>query len=188
LELDDDAEFDSLGLDSLASMEAIYELEKEFGLSFSRDLFTKCPTVRAVNDFLVVHQRRAEFIDIPTPHPTQRSIVDSGIGGRQYLVSIQSCDHADDVPLLLVHDGSGLVNSYHRLPPLHRNVWAIHDPAVITGAKWDSLDEMATAYAEYVLEAIPGPLIVGGQSPVPFFLQSDMSSCNRVVLWWCRSI
>jgi hypothetical protein len=124
--------------------------------------------VRSVNEFLGHNQRRAEFIDILTPHPTLQGTVDTGIGGRQCLVSIQSCDHADDVPLLLVHDGSGLINSYNRLPALHRNVWAIRDPAVTTGAKWDSLDAMATAYAEYALEAIPGPLIVGGQSLVPF--------------------
>ena len=178
-EFEDDANFEALGLDSLASMEALYELQKEFELSLPRHLFADCSTVRSVNAFLASHRSSAENVKIT--HPSTRQYpVNAGLRPREILVPIQVCHNSNSVPLLLIHDGSGLINSYDRLPSLHRSVWAIHNPKIITGETWGSLHDMAAEYAQYASETISGPLIVGGQFGN---LDSFSSDVSMVVGW-----
>ncbi|KAJ7613999.1 polyketide beta-ketoacyl-synthase [Roridomyces roridus] len=68
------------------------------------------------------------------------------------------------LPLFLVHDGSGLINSYHHISSLDRAVWGIHNPRFINGQPWDSVGDMAAAYAEYIFGVTTGPVILGGWS------------------------
>ncbi|KAJ7605013.1 Alpha/Beta hydrolase protein [Roridomyces roridus] len=68
------------------------------------------------------------------------------------------------LPVFLVHDGSGLVNPYHHISSLDRAVWGIHNPRFINGRPWDSVGDMAAAYAEYNLGVTTGPVILGGWS------------------------
>ncbi|KAJ7603910.1 Alpha/Beta hydrolase protein [Roridomyces roridus] len=57
---------------------------------------------------------------------------------------------------------SGLVNSYHHISSLDRAAWGIHNPRFINGRPWDSVGDMAAAYAEYILGVTTGPVILGG--------------------------
>ncbi|KAJ7604989.1 putative polyketide synthase [Roridomyces roridus] len=68
------------------------------------------------------------------------------------------------LPVFLVHDGSGLINSYHHISSLDRAVWGIHNPRFINGRPWESVGDMAAAYAEYILGVTTGPVILGGWS------------------------
>jgi thioesterase domain-containing protein len=68
------------------------------------------------------------------------------------------------VPLLLIHDGSGLINHYNRLMPLHRDVFALSNPCLITGGKWESVEQIAESYANVVLAAKTDQIIIGGWS------------------------
>ncbi|KAF8125118.1 Alpha/Beta hydrolase protein, partial [Boletus edulis] len=68
-------------------------------------------------------------------------------------------------PLYLVHDGSGLVSHYERLLPLHRDVWGLSNPRFFSGDPWQTLEEMAQAYAQTIEQhAHDGALMLGGQS------------------------
>ncbi|EPQ54389.1 polyketide beta-ketoacyl-synthase [Gloeophyllum trabeum ATCC 11539] len=75
-----------------------------------------------------------------------------------------STPKAVDLPLFLVHDGSGLVNYYERLSPLDRNIWGIHNPNFITGQAYDSVVAMASEYADLITKTASGPILLGGWS------------------------
>lgn len=66
-------------------------------------------------------------------------------------------------PLLLIHDGSGLTNHYDSLLPLHRDVLALANPHLITGGKWETLEQMAASYVEVVLSVTSDQIIIGGK-------------------------
>ena len=164
-ELGDDVELESFGLDSLTAMEALHVLQTEFGVELPRNLFTRYRTLRAVRSFLSGHCK-SESIS-PTSSPRQlvaeEPDLDLIMSPLRLPVPIQQCKDGDCTPLFLIHDGSGLINYYDRLPPLNRNIWAIYNPQLITGKPWESLSSMAIAYAKYVVETSSRPVILGGK-------------------------
>ncbi|KAJ7621501.1 hypothetical protein DFH06DRAFT_1448289 [Mycena polygramma] len=70
--------------------------------------------------------------------------------------------HRGRLPLFLIHDGSGLINYYHRLSSLGRPIWAIHNPRFASGRPWAGLADMAATYVDYILSETSGPLLLGG--------------------------
>jgi hypothetical protein len=66
------------------------------------------------------------------------------------------------VPLLLFHDGSGLVTYIRNLPSLGRDLWGIYNPYIINDRPWESVVSMAAEYAKYTIEAGLGPVLLGG--------------------------
>jgi iterative type I PKS product template protein len=71
--------------------------------------------------------------------------------------------HTERSPLVLIHDGSGLINHYERLPPLYRTVFGIQNPHFITAQPWDSLVKMAAQYAQRISASLPkGGVLLGG--------------------------
>lgn len=68
------------------------------------------------------------------------------------------------LPVVLIHDSSGLVFNYHLLEDLRRDVFGIEDPLFETDKSWASgIPEMAEAYASAVAATIgQGPIILGG--------------------------
>lgn len=74
------------------------------------------------------------------------------------------------IPVVFVHDGSGLVSYLRRLPLIGRDLWGIQNPKFfgvgcgsdghveqasdrIKDDSWESVEEMAKEYTQYVLEA-----------------------------------
>ena len=70
----------------------------------------------------------------------------------------------DQLPLWLIHDGSGLCAQYHRLESLQRTVYAIHDPKFFSDDSWTDVSEMAEEYAQLIRRNTSGSCIVGGWS------------------------
>ncbi|KAI1208282.1 putative polyketide synthase [Annulohypoxylon truncatum] len=67
--------------------------------------------------------------------------------------------------LFLIHDGSGVCTHYHRLQPLGRPVYALHDPKLLDPFDgWASLGAMADEYARQIAAATAGPYLLGGWS------------------------
>jgi len=177
-DIGDDADFESLGLDSLTSIEALYALKNEFGLELPADLFTTCPTARSVLSFLSGHLRAGTQIMEPVvTNPIGLEVAAKVVDIAQtniariaralrldtVPVSIQQSKTTDRLPLFLIHDGSGLVNYYDRLSPLDRNIWGIHNPRFVTAQPWDGVVQMAMAYTDYILSATSMPVILGGK-------------------------
>ncbi|EEB99388.1 hypothetical protein MPER_00945 [Moniliophthora perniciosa FA553] len=64
----------------------------------------------------------------------------------------------------MIHDGSGLVNYYERLPDMNRTVWAIHNPRFRASQQWKDIQEMASVYADYISSITTEPVFLGGWS------------------------
>ncbi|KAG8214317.1 Alpha/Beta hydrolase protein [Butyriboletus roseoflavus] len=102
---------------------------------------------------------KASLGESPVYHHRHSSDVDG------VLVSLQQCPGGLHAPLYLVHDESGLVNHYERLLPLHRDVWGLSNPRFFHGEPWETVEEMARAYALAIEQhANDAPLMLGGRS------------------------
>jgi thioesterase domain-containing protein len=68
------------------------------------------------------------------------------------------------LPLVLIHDSSGLGFNYHLLDDLRRDVYGIEDSLFGTDRAWaGGIPEMAKAYASAVAATVgEGPIILGG--------------------------
>ncbi|KAM7186523.1 hypothetical protein V8F20_011345 [Naviculisporaceae sp. PSN 640] len=75
-------------------------------------------------------------------------------------------DNVDATPLVLFHDGSGTVFSYHMLGDLSRPMWAVSNPHYGKDTKFLlGMPEMARRYVSNMKKCIPsGKIILGGWS------------------------
>ncbi|KAG6866326.1 Type I Iterative PKS [Blastosporella zonata] len=169
-EIDDDADFDSLGLDSLTSIEALHALKTEYRLDLPSTVFTSFHTPRTLRSYLASQVAKPSKISHSETHeavkrstPTNSETIFSVLRLDVNPLPIQSSS-SGRLPLFLIHDGSGLVNYYERLPPLERPVWAIHNPNFSTSQPWDSITQMAKTYANYITNLTTGPILLGGWS------------------------
>jgi iterative type I PKS product template protein len=165
-ELREDADLELLGLDSLASIEAHHALQSHFAMLLPSDLFTTHTSASAVESFITgrllascqPHSDNTDTAARPTAvHPDPAADCPETL-----LVSVQRTRLPGRAPLLLIHDGSGLVSYIRNLPSLGRDLWGIHNPYFIEGRPWESVVSMAAEYAKYTIEAGLGPVILGG--------------------------
>ncbi|ESK90423.1 polyketide synthase [Moniliophthora roreri MCA 2997] len=161
-QIHDDTPFDSLGLDSLASIEVLHELKVKHHLELPNDIFTKYTTLKSLKAHL--SPDASHRIERPSTNET-----DIAIGRMLRLdanpILYQTVQSSGSVPIYLIHDGSGLANYYERLYPLHRAVWAIHNPRFLQSDPWKNLMEMTKVYADFIIStAKSGPVIIGGWS------------------------
>ncbi|KAF8549493.1 putative polyketide synthase [Imleria badia] len=160
-EIKGDTDLGSLGLDSLGSIEAQQALRVALNRPIPHNIFTQCPTLSALCEFLVDDLNDADVSS------------DKIYGGESQVchpydvafVSLQQCPGSLHVPLYLVHDGSGLVSDYERLLPLHRDVWGLSNPRFFCDEPWETLEDMAQAYASMIEQhASDAALMLGGWS------------------------
>lgn len=160
-EIKDDADFGSLGLDSLGSIEAQQALRVALNRPIPHDIFSKHPTLSALCEFLLedlVSDLKTYSGESPVCHPHLSDDV--------ALLSLQQCPGIVHAPLYLVHDGSGLVSHYERLLPLNRDVWGLSNPRFFCDEPWETLEDMAQAYAQTIEQhanANDAALMLGGQ-------------------------
>ncbi|KZP30156.1 putative polyketide synthase [Athelia psychrophila] len=145
-DINEDADLESLGLDSLTTIEAIHCF-KQSGHDLSHDIFQTYNTIRAIQIFL---SESPQFIG------------KSNCGPRLNRIQVFS----RGAPLFLIHDGSGMVDYFSRMPSLGRDVWTIPNPHFGNDAPWPwaDLESMAQEYTSYVTSMSSGPVLVGGWS------------------------
>ena len=168
--LREDADLELLGLDSLASIEAHHALQSHFAISLPSDLFTTHTNAKAIQLFIINRLATGYNSDNGSAHsrtnsadtanPTHRSETADCPGTLP--ISVQRTRQPGRVPLLLIHDGSGLVTYMRNLPSLGRDLWGIYNPNFINGRPWESVLSMAAEYAKYTTEAGLGPVLLGG--------------------------
>ena len=168
-ELCEDADLELLGLDSLASIEAHHALQSHFSISLPSDLFSTHTSAKAIESFLTsrllasYESQNGSTNSNATDSEHQVDVFsEPAIRPEAFPVSVQRTGLTGRVPLLLIHDGSGLVSYIRNLPPLGRDLWGIHNPHVINGRPWESVVSMAVEYAKYTTEAGLGPVLLGG--------------------------
>ncbi|KAG6829310.1 Type I Iterative PKS [Tricholoma furcatifolium] len=171
-EIDDDADLEDLGLDSLTSIEALHAFRTEFGLELSNNLFTSLRTPRALQTYLSSQLSKPSTLssyvekhekNLSSPSPTNTEAISTILRLNHNPLLIQSSNSGRH-PLFLLHDGSGLVNYYERLSSLNRSVWAIYNPNFTTSRSWESVQQMAKVYAHDIAHSTVGPVLLGGWS------------------------
>ena len=170
-ELHEDADLELLGLDSLASIEAHHALRSHFAISLPSDFFTTHTSPKSIQSFITSRLSASRISDNGSTHSrvnstgtTHSKALPSEPAGYpgSLPISVQRTKELGRVPLLLIHDGSGLVTYMRNLPSLGRDLWGIYNPYFIDGRTWDSVVSMATEYAKYTTEAGLGPVLLGG--------------------------
>ena len=184
-EIQDDMDFGALGLDSLGSIEAQQALRIAFNRPIPHNIFARCPTLSALCEFLVddMDGDDVDFSDDKMDH--------CGGSSDVALVPLQQCPGSLRAPLYLVHDGSGLVSHYERLSPLHRDVWGLGNPCFFSDESWETLEDMAQAYARAIeRHAKDTALILGGQffRLHPYMSSHPRSFMARLVVWRRRGV
>ncbi|KAF5377903.1 hypothetical protein D9615_006799 [Tricholomella constricta] len=168
-DIEDDIDFELLGLDSLTSIEALHALKAEFGLELPSNLFTTFPTLRALQSHLASQLVKPSET---RPHVARKTTKATSTNFST-MINFMRLDtvplpiqHSDTgrLPLFLIHDGSGLVNYLERLSQVGRPLWGIHNPNFPTARPWDSVTQMAKAYAGYIAGVATGPVLLGGWS------------------------
>ena len=166
----DNQDLTYLGLDSLASMEAIYRIKKEYNLHLSASFFEINHTIydihASIQDTLKsspINDRLNTQLVVTNRSPVKERLADILNLDRKLVPLQQSA--GNETPLVLIHDGSGLTISYRCIADLNRDVWGINNPRFARPAgPWESVAEMAESYAEYILDRLEGSsLILGGQ-------------------------
>ncbi|KAG5644334.1 Type I Iterative PKS [Asterophora parasitica] len=164
-DVEDDVEFENLGLDSLTSIEALHALKAECSLDLPNNFFTKFHTPRAAQSYLT--SRLSKPSEPVRPCAIDKKATSTDITSLLRLdtvpLPIQS-SNPGRLPLFLIHDGSGLVNYLERLSQMGRPVWGVHNPKFPTARAWDSVGQMAKSYADLISGVATGPVLLGGWS------------------------
>ncbi|KAJ4473122.1 putative polyketide synthase [Lentinula aciculospora] len=164
---EDNTDLEYLGLDSLASIEVLHTLQVHFGRQLPSDFLRKYRTVAAVHEhFSLLQSDLQHYQPFVLRSPPQGAAQARLVGALRLgtnPVRVQAF-HGNSTPIFFIHDGSGLVNYYDKVRPLHRNVWAIYNPQFLPSLPWGSVKHMAVAYADYICALSTGTILLGGWS------------------------
>ncbi|TEB40269.1 hypothetical protein FA13DRAFT_1769805 [Coprinellus micaceus] len=146
----DASTLESLGLDSLTSVEVLHALRPQYGVTLSSNLLQGHATVSEVEGAL-----QATFLSSPRSSHGR-------MGMFNCLEQIQE-GPSTRLPVCFIHDGSGSVTSYRRMAALERDVWAIKAPEVEVG-RWEEVEEMAAFYVSVISTTLSSGVILAGWS------------------------
>jgi iterative type I PKS product template protein len=162
----------SHGLDSLLATEVLRTLKEELNVSLPQDFFEKYRTVAQVQ--AQIWQHSAAYAS-HTPTPPCTNSPGSSIPSLVSVGSIASVDScvlvrgtylptaARAAPLFMIHDGSGLINSYEQMGEIGRPFYGIKDPHFGTREPWTDISSMGREYAQVIAgQSDGGPIILGG--------------------------
>ena len=162
----------SHGLDSLLAAEVLRTLKEDFHLSLPQDFFEKYRTVAQVQAHVWQYSSTNTF---HTPAPTYSSLSRSSIPSLTSTSSVASVDScvlfrsvplpmtARAAPLFMIHDGSGLINSYEQVGEIGRPLYGVTDPHFGTRQSWADIRSMGREYALLIAgQSGGGPVILGG--------------------------
>ncbi|KAL0577637.1 polyketide beta-ketoacyl-synthase [Marasmius crinis-equi] len=159
----DDADLESLGLDSLTSIELTQLIQDAYSVLIPQELLASSPTVRLLNDFAFESRRITKAFSYSPPSSPLSLAMKRALALDQEPAPLVRSDGSAS-PLYLIHDGSGLVNHYSRISTINRTVWGIFNPNFLTSVPWPDLQSMAAKYATIISRTSTGPFIIGGWS------------------------
>ncbi|KAF9263364.1 ketoacyl-synt-domain-containing protein [Marasmius fiardii PR-910] len=163
-EFSDDTNLESLGLDSLTSIEVLQAAQDTLSVSLPQNIFTAHRTVRDINDYLLnnggcTNSGKVSHVPVSPLSPAlSKALCLDQMPAPMREVS------GNAEPLFLIHDGSGLVNYYGRMSSISRSVWGIFNPNFATSLPWADVQSMAAEYASVILRSTKGDVLVGGWS------------------------
>ena len=162
----------SHGLDSLSAAEVLRALKEEFNISLPQDFFEKYRTVAQVQGQIWQHSA-GNTSHIPTRTLSTSSSSMPSLVSVGSIASVDSCVlirgarlpvvAARTAPLFMIHDGSGLINSYERMGEIGRPLYGIKDTHFGTRESWTDVASMGREYAQLIAgRSDGGPMIIGG--------------------------
>jgi acyl carrier protein len=161
----DNLDLTYLGLDSLASIEAIYRIKKEYNIHLSASFFEVNRTIHDIHASIQDTLKSSPIGDRLNPQFNNNRSLQLEKGNLDRKLVLLQKSSGNETPLVLIHDGSGLTISYRCIANLNRDVWGINNPRFASrSGPWESVLEMAESYAEYILDKLKGSssLILGG--------------------------
>ncbi|RPD79393.1 ketoacyl-synt-domain-containing protein [Lentinus tigrinus ALCF2SS1-7] len=118
-QLVDGAELSSLGLDSLTSIEARHAFQTRLSIKIDEETMLACGTI---NDLV-------SAISAAMSPGSPSGSTQSPTATRPEVIRLQTAPATSkpSPPLVLFHDGSGLINGYAKLAPLGCDIWAVQN-------------------------------------------------------------
>ncbi|KAF2818864.1 ketoacyl-synt-domain-containing protein [Ophiobolus disseminans] len=166
--LDKETTLDSLGVDSLLSIELVHGLNHSFGIRLDGVSISEL-SVRAFEE--AVFPAEPEPVKQQTPPaqsdyhdvPASDGLITTGV--HAFSVLLHKGTNTNKAPLYLFHDGSGLSNVYARLTNLDRDVYGVSsidfsgiDPSITT------LESLANCYIAKLDLTSKHTILLGGWS------------------------
>ncbi|KAF2280129.1 ketoacyl-synt-domain-containing protein [Westerdykella ornata] len=177
--MDDSTTLDSLGVDSLLSIELAASLREGFGVELDENSVSKLSIgqIKKAMAYSAASTPPSEPLDQPIeisvsePDSSYASDAEdlppAAIPGRDTFPAplYRAADKPDRPPLFLFHDGSGLCNVYGRLQNIDRDVYGIFSldfSSVDTSI--GTMEELASRYIDRAGFMKMGPIVLGGWS------------------------
>ena len=168
----------SHGLDSLSAAEVLRTLKEELHLSLPQKFFERHRTVAQVQAQIWQYSSAStSHTPVLTHASSSRSSIPSlaSLASTASTISIASVDScvlvrspypstaARVAPLFMIHDGSGLINSYEQVGEIGRPLYGIMNPHFGTQGSWADIRSMGRDYARLIAkQSGGGPIILGG--------------------------
>lgn len=162
-EVHQDMALGSLGMDSLMTIEFQEGMQSEFGYTLASDVLSPALTIRELARKLTEDNNSSSDQGLVSviERATSETLV-RGSTEEQFIVQLQrGQDHTP--PLILFHDGSGLIKQYEGLADIGCNVFGIRNPDLTVGPHWArDLDDMARRYAASIPAVVKARQVVLG--------------------------
>jgi iterative type I PKS product template protein len=158
---------ESLGMDSLMTIEFQEGLQQKFG---------HAPEPRVLSPAMTIRELALELAgDISSPAREDSAHFNENATSKtllrepseaQFVLHLQRGPD-NYPPLILFHDGSGLIKKYERLPKLGCNLFGVRNPELNVRPHWArDLKDMASRYAASIASVVKTKQVVlGGRFP-----------------------
>lgn len=156
---------DTLGIDSLMEIELQGALGRCFGENLPQYNMSSCQTIAELSKKLAASLHRPDTESEDTIAAEHRNTTTPTKPEEALVVRRLQTGPENLPPLILFHDGSGMVEQYRKLGPLGCTVFAVQNPLLIGGQHWaSSLKDMARYYTKALLtNGMPEEVILGGK-------------------------
>jgi len=183
----------SHGLDSLSAAVILRALKEELNISLPQDFFEKHRTVAQVQGQIWQHSATHTYHTPTRTRSNSASTSCPSLVSVGSIISVDSCvpvqgarlpAAASPTPLFMIHDGSGLINSYEQMGEIGRPFYGIRDPYFGTQETWTDISSMGKEYAQLIAGQSDGsPVILGGMRISTFSAFRFANSIRRLVIW-----
>ncbi|KAJ6182505.1 hypothetical protein N7485_001147 [Penicillium canescens] len=158
-----DMTLESLGMDSLMAIEFQEGLQKEFGKVVAQQMLSPALTIGELAVKLAAEisspssEGSADLIEEAASKTLSPEPVE-----EHFIVHLQQGPD-NHPPLILFHDGSGLIEKYKHLPRLGCNVFGVRNPEFTARPHWaKDLKDMASRYAASIPSVVKAEQVVLG--------------------------
>ncbi|KAK0449459.1 hypothetical protein EV421DRAFT_1900141 [Armillaria borealis] len=141
-DIQDDTEFETIGLDSLTAIEALHAIQTKYGLELPSNLFELHTTAKAVNQY-ISSKRPGK-----SPKPVEETAMDP--------------EKDEDLSDLSPEQVQSVVRVLRLDEAVDREFWEFNNPNYATGKPWGSVEAIASAYADYAVKVAGSRLVIFG--------------------------